>query len=82
MGMHVHCVRIQVHAYICMIVPAGICVYMYTFILQYVYECMHICLNGHHVCMPIRTTHNARTCTIMPNKSVALSASACQVSLH
>jgi len=29
-----------------------------------------------------RTTHDARTCTLMPNKSVALSASACQVSLH
>ena len=30
----------------------------------------------------IRTTHDARTCALMPNKSVALSASACQVSLH
>jgi len=30
----------------------------------------------------IRTTHDARTCTLMPNKSVTLSASACQVSLH
>jgi len=30
----------------------------------------------------IRTTHNARTGTLVPNKSVALSASACQVSLH
>jgi len=29
-----------------------------------------------------RTTHNARTGTLVPNKSVALSASACQVSLH
>jgi len=29
-----------------------------------------------------RTTHDARTCTLMPNKSVTLSASACQVSLH
>ena len=29
-----------------------------------------------------RTTHDARTCTLMPNKSVALSASAYQVSLH
>jgi len=29
-----------------------------------------------------RTTHDARTCTLMPNKSVALSANACQVSLH
>ena len=28
------------------------------------------------------TTHNARTGTLVPNKSVALSASACQVSLH
>jgi len=32
--------------------------------------------------LQIRTTHDARTCTLMPNKSVALSASACQVSLH
>ena len=30
----------------------------------------------------LRTTHDARTCTLMPNKSVALSTSACQVSLH
>ena len=30
----------------------------------------------------IRTTHNARTVTLVPNKSVGLSASACQVSLH
>jgi len=29
-----------------------------------------------------RTTHDARTCTLMPNKSVTLSVSACQVSLH
>ena len=29
-----------------------------------------------------RTTHDVRTCTLMPNKSVALSASVCQVSLH
>ena len=29
-----------------------------------------------------RTTHNAGTGTLVPNKSVALSASACQVSLH
>ena len=29
-----------------------------------------------------RTTHNARTGTLVPNKSVALIASACQVSLH
>jgi len=32
--------------------------------------------------VPTRTTHNARTGTLVPNKSVALSASACQVSLH
>ena len=32
--------------------------------------------------MSTRTTHDARTCTLMPNKSVTLSASACQVSLH
>jgi len=31
---------------------------------------------------PTRTTHDARTCTLMLNNSVALSASACQVSLH
>jgi len=51
--MHVHDVRIQVHAYICMIVRAGICVCMHTFIFEYVYECIHICLKGHHVCMPM-----------------------------
>jgi len=31
---------------------------------------------------PTRTTHDACTCTLMLNNSVALSASACQVSLH
>jgi len=37
------------------------------------YYCTSIC---------VRTTHDARTCTLMPNKSLTLSASACQVSLH
>ena len=30
----------------------------------------------------LRATHDARTCTLVPDKSVALSASACQVSMH
>ena len=46
---------------------------------------MCVCARAHTcvcVCVQYRTTHDARTCTLMPNKSVALSASACQVSLH
>ena len=42
------------------------------------YEQLYFNLNS----LVPRTTHDARTCTLMPNKSVALSASACQVSLH
>ena len=37
---------------------------------------------GSALALSTRTTHDARTCTLIPNKSVALSASACQVSLH
>jgi len=73
------CVCIYVYVYMYMHMCVCVCMYIYRYMCGCIYVCIHKYM---YVCMCIRTTHNARTGTLVPTKSVALSASACQVSLH
>ena len=58
------------------------CTHIYIRMHMHTYAQIENLSNNASMRQAIRTTHDARTCTLMPNKSVALSASAYQVSLH
>jgi len=77
------CVRGHAHAYACVCM----CTRMRRWRVlvtapRRVWWCLGRAYAPMCMCMHVRTTHDARTCTLMPNKSVTLSTSACQVNLH